>query len=153
MRNCGTLMSRGMMGDHPNHWTVLRIELGLPPTMNQSYKIVKIQGFSRLALTEEAADYKEVASIVAANALTRDFPVVNGPGGGEYMLELVQWLPRNSRDTGFAPPCSRWPRAFGLPDTFDRRACHSMRRRSSGGGDSFLNSTRAHEASEALWGH
>lgn len=141
-------------GEAPRDYqAVLQLKLSLPPTLNQSYKIVTIRGVSRLALSEEASEYKDEIAIVAFQALTKEFPVINGPGGGEYRLELVQWLPRNSRDTGFAPPCSRWPRAFGLPDRFDRRACHSMRRRSSGGGDSFLNSTRAHEASEALSGH
>ena len=152
------------MGNHPNHWVVLRMELSLPPTLNQSYKIVEIKGYSRLALTEEALDFKKTVSIVAANTLTHShghmqtlnglpFPIINGPGGGEYRLELAQWLPRNSTDTGLAPASSRRPTAFDPPDRFDGRACHSMRRRSSGGGDSFLNSTRAHEASDALSGH
>lgn len=65
--------------------------------MNHCYHIVRVKGYSRLALAQEAGDYKDLIAVLAFQALTGEFPVINGPRGGEYRLELVQWLPRNSR--------------------------------------------------------
>lgn len=92
----------------------ISVVLALPPTLNQSYKIVTIRGYSRLALSEEASEYKDEIAVLAFQALTKEFPVINGPGGGEYRLELVQHLSRNGKDTGFAPRSGRWPRSFSL---------------------------------------
>lgn len=91
-----------------------KIKSRLPPTLNQGYKIVNIKGVSRLALREDALDIKEELGLLAAAAKPGNFPVINGPGGGEYMLELVQHLSRNAQDTGFAPRPARWPRSFSL---------------------------------------
>ena len=77
---------------------VLTLALTLPLTLNHSYHIVRVKGSYRLALTQEADDYKDEIAILAFQALTGEFPVVNGPRGGEYRLELVQHLNKNTRD-------------------------------------------------------
>ena len=82
------------LGERPH----IKLALSLPPTLNQSYKIVRIKGASRLALREDASDYKDVIAILAFQALRSDFPIENGPRGGEYRLELVQHLAKNTRD-------------------------------------------------------
>jgi len=61
----------------------------VPPTVNQSYKIVNIRGVSRLALSEEVLEYQEEIAILAFQALTKEFRVINGTGGREYTLELL----------------------------------------------------------------
>jgi len=76
----------------------IRLELALPPTMNQSYNIVRIKGVSGLALADYADAYKDEVAILAFQAMGADFPVENGPQGGEYRLELVQHLTKNTRD-------------------------------------------------------
>lgn len=76
----------------------ISLRLALPPTLNQSYKIVEVRGYSRLALTEEASEYKDEIAILAFQELRPGFPVENGPGGGEYRLEIVQHLAKNTRD-------------------------------------------------------
>jgi len=75
-----------ILDDRPS----IRVVLALPPTLNQSYKIVTIRGYSRLALSEEASEYKDETAVLAFQALTAEFPVINGPGGGEYRLEVDQ---------------------------------------------------------------
>jgi len=87
-------MVEKMVDERPS----ISLTLGLPPTLNQSYKIVEIRGYSRLALTEEASEYKDEIAILAFQELRPEFPVENGPGGGEYRLELVQHLTKNTRD-------------------------------------------------------
>ena len=77
---------------------VLTLALTLPLTLNHSYHIVRVRGSYRLALTQEANDYKDEAAVLAFQELTSDFPVINGPQGGEYRLELVQHLNKNTRD-------------------------------------------------------
>ena len=58
------------MGLPGNYQKVFQMEISLPPTLNQSYKIVKIQGFSRLALSLEAREHKDMVAILAFQALT-----------------------------------------------------------------------------------
>jgi len=48
----------------------ISVVLALPPTLNQSYKIVDISGYSRLALSEEASEYKDEIAVLAFQALT-----------------------------------------------------------------------------------
>ena len=76
----------------------IRRKLALPPTMNQSYKIVRIKEASRLCLADDADAYKDEIALLAFQAMTGEFPVINGPRGGEYRLELVQHLTKNTRD-------------------------------------------------------
>lgn len=66
----------------------IRVVTSLPPTVNQSYKIVNIRGATRLALSEEVLEYQEEIAILAFQALTKEFTVTNGPGRGEYMFEI-----------------------------------------------------------------
>ena len=80
--------------EHPQ----IRLETALPPTMNQSYNIVRIKGVSRLALTVDAEAYEEETAVLAFQAMDGDFPVENGPRAGEYRLELVLHLTKNTRD-------------------------------------------------------
>jgi len=87
-----------VMEERKTAFPVLTLELTLPPTLNQSYHIVHIEGVYRLALTQEADDYKDEIAILAFQAMTKEFPVINGPRGGEYRLELVQHLNKNTRD-------------------------------------------------------
>lgn len=74
------------LGNRPS----ISVVLVLPPTLNQSYKIVEIKGYSRLALSQEASEYKDDTAVLAFQALTPDFRVINGPDGGEYGLEVDQ---------------------------------------------------------------
>jgi len=67
----------------------IRVVTSLPPTVNQSYKIVNIRGVTRLAHSEEVLEYQEEIAILAFQALRKEFPVINGTGGGEYTLELL----------------------------------------------------------------
>ena len=76
----------------------ISVVLALPPTLNQSYTIVKVEGYSRLALTDEANDYKDEVAVLAFQAMDGEFPVENGPRAGEYRLELVLHLTANTRD-------------------------------------------------------
>lgn len=66
------------LGNRPS----ISVVLALPPTLNQSYKIVNISGYSRLALSEDASEYKDEVAVLAFQTLTKEFPVINGPGGG-----------------------------------------------------------------------
>lgn len=70
------------VGVHPGYCVVLTMELTLPLTLNQSYHIAEIKGFSRLALAQEAREYEEMLGIVAANVLREDFPQSMGLAGG-----------------------------------------------------------------------
>ncbi len=74
------------LGNRPS----ISVVLALPPTLNQSYKIVEIKGYSRLALSEEASEYKDETAVLAFQALTPDFPVRNGPGGGNMGWRLTK---------------------------------------------------------------
>jgi len=67
---------------------MIKTEPRLPSVLNQAYKTVEIRGVSRLVLSEDALEYKRDMEIRAFQALTKEFPVINGPGGGEYMLEM-----------------------------------------------------------------
>lgn len=80
--------------EHPQ----IRLQTVLPPTLNQSYNIVRISGVSRMALTVDAEAYEEETALLAFQAMGADFPVENGPRAGEYRLELVLHLTANTRD-------------------------------------------------------
>jgi len=74
------------MGDNvgvpAGYCAVLAMKLALPLTPNQSYYMVEIKGFSRLALVQEGKEYEEMLGIVAANRLREDCPQSMGLAGG-----------------------------------------------------------------------
>lgn len=87
--------SRAIGGDGPK-LTVISLDTGLPPTLNESYAAYPAGGRCRLVLTQKARDYKQFLALSVKELLNSTDWVVDT--SAEYSVLIEQRLPRNSRD-------------------------------------------------------
>lgn len=75
----------------------LRLQLPLPPTLNQSYFCAQTGGGIRMVLTQKAKDFKEMVEEATLIAWKQaDMDVINERT--RFTLRLIMMLEKNSRD-------------------------------------------------------